>query len=358
MPFSKNLLAKAITLVLVLVLAAGVVVWLRSGDAPRSPQAAGVPGEEAVSAAQTTRAAGAPPVSAKPIAPAPLPSLQAPLALIVDDLKARSDAGDPDAACRLAAELLYCSHRNMQRASFDRWLAERQSALASITAPEMQREAAENIEREMTVREGVLDQLTRHCEGVPAGTPNNIALQWRRAALLGSPAAMRQYASGNAFRWGSLMDSLPLLATYRAEAEAMATGVARQGDAAMLMALASGYDPMPTQNRSLLAQSLRPDGARALAMYQRAQGALDRLPEGAMAPLRRQLAARTSALDSMLSPAERVRAQRLLEEGMASWAPPVLGEHFRNQAGGQADVHRLACGAPPGESVRRRPSQG
>ncbi len=358
MPSSKNLPAKAMALVCLLALAAGFTIWLRSGDAPPSPPAAGVPEQEAESAPQASPAAGAARVSAKPIPPAPLPSMQAPLALIADDLKARSNAGDPDAACRLAAELLYCSHRDMQRASFDRWLAERQASLASITALETRRQAAQNIERDMTQRESMLEQVTRHCQGVPAATPNDIALQWRRAALLGSPAAMRQYASGNAFRWGSLMDSLPLLATYRAEAEAMATRVARDGDAAMLMSLASGYDPMPAENRSLLAQSLSPDGARALAMYRRAQGALDRLPEDAMAPLRRQLAARTSALDSMLSPAQRVRAQRLLEEEMASWAPPVLGEQFRNQAGGQSDVHRFACGAPPGETLRPRASQG
>lgn len=195
----KNSSAKTVALLLVLAVIAGVTMWLRSGDSSSSQSAAEAPASPVPAATRTPRGSDASGVSAKPIAPAPLPSMQAPLALIADDLKARSDAGDPDAACRLAAELLYCSHRDLQRTNYDRWLAERQTSLASISDPVTRSAAAKNIEREMTMRENILDQLGRHCDGAPAATPNDIALQWRRAALLGSPAAMSQYASGNAF---------------------------------------------------------------------------------------------------------------------------------------------------------------
>ena len=330
-------------------------LWLRRDAAtpPPSNDAAGTlpAGVDAGTASPAPRAK----VSPTPTPAAPLPSMAAPLALIADDLRARSDAGDPDAACRLASELAYCSQHELQRADYDRWLAERQQALTRITDPAAKREAATRIEQEMTMREGSLDQIARHCEGVPPASPNDIAEQWRRAALLGNPAAMKQYASGNAFRWHSLMDSLPMLATYRGEAEAMALRVARDGDAEMMLALAAGYDPTPSRGRTLLAQSLRPDGARALALYQRVESVLDATPDDQLQRLKQQLAARRSALESLLPPAERARAERFAAEEMATWSPSVFEDARRfNGSGGQPDVPRFACGMPPGESVRRR----
>lgn len=47
-----------------------------------------------------------------PVPPAPLPPADAPLAEILDELTQRADAGEPRAACRLAAELVRCSHRD------------------------------------------------------------------------------------------------------------------------------------------------------------------------------------------------------------------------------------------------------
>ncbi|MCX7033168.1 MAG: hypothetical protein NT046_04240 [Arenimonas sp.] len=345
---------RAALLLLLLAAVAAVGFWLRPGTTATTPAETAGGAAPATASLDKPSASKAKAPSARPIPPAPLPSLTAPFALIAYDLKARSDAGDPDAACRLAAEFAYCSTREMQRADFDRWLVERQAGLVSATEPQTRSDVATYVDREMTMREGMLDQLTRHCAGSPAATPNDIALQWRRAALLGSPAAMKQYASGNAFRWSSLMDSLPLLATYRGEAEAMALQVARNGDGDMLLILATGYDPSPLPNRSLLAQSVSPDGPRALAMYQRAQAALDALPPEAMALARRQLGARISSLESELSPAERARAAQLLQDEMSGWKAPAFDQERGQRSGGQGDVHRFACGAPPGETVRRR----
>ena len=353
MPSPRHPLAKVVPLLLLLALAAGVALWLRPQAAAPAPAAS--PAADAPPPAQADAGAPRQPALATaPIAPAPLPSLGAPLALVVADLQARSDAGDPAAACRLAAEQVHCSRREIQSAELDRWLAEQQAILADIAPVQMRKTVAQNIERQLAAREDFIDRTRRHCEGVPVASPNDIARQWRRAALLGSPAAMRQYASGNAFRWGSLMDSLPLLATYRTEAEAMALRVARDGDAGMLLALAAGYDPTPASHRSLLAQSLAPDGARALAMYQRAQSAMAHMPEDQMRQVRSQLASRLAAMESRLSPEDRERARQLLAGELAGWAPLVFGEEVRQGNGSQPDVHRFACGAPPGETVRIR----
>ena len=344
-----------IALLVLLTIFIAVGFWVRRDAAAPTPTTdhataipAGVPSGAASPKPRTKP-------STTPTAAAPLPSMAAPLALIAADLKARSDAGDPDAACRLAAELSYCSQHDLQRADYDHWLAERQQALTLITDPASKREAATRIEREMTMREGSLDQIAGHCGGVAQASPNDIAEQWRRAALLGNPAAMKQYASGNAFRWRSLLDSLPMLATYRGEAEAMALRVAREGDAEMMLALAAGYDPTPSRGRTLLAQSLRPDGARALALYQRVESVLEAMPDDQLQRLKQQLATRRSALESLLPAAERARAERFAAEEMATWSPSVFEDARRfNGSGGQPDVPRFACGAPPGESRRRR----
>jgi hypothetical protein len=284
------------------------------------------------------------------------------LALVVDGLKARSDAGDPGAACRLAAELAYCEHRDVARAEYDQWLADRQRALDMLPdAADKQRMAAK-ISQRMEMREGMIDRMSRHCEGVQVGSANDIAAQWRRAALLGSPAAMKHYASGNAFRWSSLLDSLPMLATYRSEAESFALRVARDGDAEMLMALAVGYDPTASQRQNLLSQALHPNAARSLALYQRVQAVVEAMPEnerGRLSGLQRQLASRRSALENILSAQDKAEARRVLEQELSAWSPPAFNtQRPFSSDGGQPFMDRFACGAPPGETRRRRAPPG
>jgi hypothetical protein len=70
----------------------------------RSPDSA--PPSALVNAASTPQAANT------SIAAQPLPAADTPLADILDELTRRADAGEPAAACRLAAELTRCSHRD------------------------------------------------------------------------------------------------------------------------------------------------------------------------------------------------------------------------------------------------------
>ena len=77
-----------------------------------------------------------------------------------------------------------------------------------------------------------------------------------------------------------------------------------------------------------------------------------------MTIVRRQLAARMSSLEAVLSPADRARADQLLKEDLAAWSAPAFDEQPGRRGSGQGDVHRFACGAPPGESMGRRRSTG
>ncbi|MBL0165462.1 MAG: hypothetical protein IPP82_17920 [Xanthomonadales bacterium] len=78
---------------------------------------------------------------------------------------------------------------------------------------------------------------------------------------------MKNFASGNAFRWDSILDVLPELSEYRNSAEAMAIEVAKSGDQEMMLALATAYSPLKIGSRSLLAQAVKPDRAKAIALF-------------------------------------------------------------------------------------------
>jgi hypothetical protein len=287
-------------------------------------------------------AAKAPP---KPIPSAPLPPLDAPLDSVLGDLRRRAAAGEPAAACRLAAELSYCDELRYRRAEDQRWLAQRQAALKAIANPQVRATAIENIEREMAVRSDRLGTIERHCEGVQAPSPQESIELWRNAALLGHPAAMRQYASGNAFRNNSLMQTLPMLQTYKREAEGIARSLASQGDISMTLALAAGYNPAPYGTRSFLAQTLKPDGAMSLALYERVKQSLAGQTDLRYASLRGDIDSAIEELRLNLSPDEAARARDLSGSTFLEWNPIELrgAPERASTTSAQRDVHRASC---------------
>ncbi|TXI51073.1 MAG: hypothetical protein E6Q50_01820 [Lysobacter sp.] len=289
-----------------------------------------------------------PPVAAtelKAIPSAPLPPLDAPLESVLDDLRRRANAGEPAAACRLAAEYSHCDELPYRRADDQRWLAQRQVALQAIPNPDVRAIAMKNIEREMAERGGRLDTIERHCASVRTPSPQESVELWRRAALLGHPAAMRQYASGNAFRTNRLMDALPMLDTYKREAESIARKLAAQGDFSMAVALAAGYNPSPIGSRSLLAQTLKPDGAMSLALYELAKRSLPNDGDLRYASLRRDIDTAIEDLRANLSPDDLARSRDLSAKAFVDWKPlEVKGAPERiSTTGTQRDVHRASC---------------
>jgi hypothetical protein len=323
------------------IVAVAMVLWqsLRANAPPADAATAAI-----AQAPEIPTATDAPAAPKPRPASGPLPDLGAPLGLVIDDLQRRAAAGEAPSACRLAAEFSHCDQLRYRRADAERWLAERKQALSLITDPEAVRNASASIDREMALRERRIEALAKHCEGVTLPDAAQQSRQWRQAALLGSRSAMRQYASGNAFRWNSLMSSLPELTAYRNEAERMATTLAREGDVEMTLALASGYDPMPSNNRSLLAQTLTADGARALALYRRLLQSLDGLEDRPQAQLRRQVEARVELLEASLAPEEGARAEALMSGELATWSPPAVNGDLPGRAlGSMADVGRAGC---------------
>ncbi|PJJ97540.1 hypothetical protein CO641_11315 [Lysobacteraceae bacterium NML91-0213] len=315
-----------------LLCAAGVWLWLsREGAAGTAP------------VAEAPAPAGAAAVGEVPVRWAPLPAAGQPLRLVAAELRARADRGDARAACRLAAEAMHCDGA---------WLATREAernaerTLAQVAKMPVDASTRERVREQQAAAKANLAATRARCGGVDPLDPAERVHYWRQAALAGHPAAMRQYAVGNAFRWRDMVEVAPQLVVYRREAESVATRAARAGDLDLAIALGLGYlgtrdDP---SSRPFLAQVLRPDPARALAWLQaaRAHPAVAALPAGH--PMRERLdaglekAAEQLPLDMPVPPPETLSV-------LAGVVPRV---DPRN--GGIGDIDPTACDA---EVLRR-----
>lgn len=191
--------------------------------------------------------------------------------------------------------------------------------------------------------------LSQHCEGVPAFSPEDRVRYWRSAALGGNVAAMRHYAVGNAFRLNDTLDNLDGLRLYRSEAETIAKRAVAAGDLPTTLALAAAYSPQPRNGRRFyLAQVVKPDAAKALALYLHVQ---DRLRDGP--PLTPAAQSRMDAtlrdLTSGLSSAaqEEARAQASRYRTTTPVLPSDRSHVFSNaNAGGTIAIDRQDCNPP------------
>lgn len=272
----------------------------------------------------------------------PLPSTELPLPTIIEELRRRTSQGDAAAGCRLAAEYLHCAHLPYRKLEFERWLAERRRAMESLHSAELMEEMAKSFDRELALRKGSLDGLQNHCEGVDIPTAAALARLWRASALAGNPAAMKQYASGNAFRFTSLLEALTELQAYRREAERIALIAAQRGDLDMVLALAAAYSPLQSGSRPFLAQIVQPDLARSLALYRYVEYTLIR--SGEQEKGIRQVSQRIEELETRSSAAERARSEEIANHELRRWKVPELrGLHRLDTSGRVRDVDRSWC---------------
>lgn len=339
-------------------LALGWLLWRSAaGDPWQEPAdgavAAGDVGNAAAPPAAVEGGEAGPPERAAVAPPArpPLPALDVPLRLVVDDLRRRADSGDAAAACRLAAEFERC-----------RWLAAEANTFAPTdmllenmlmqASTEGQAASVEPLVADRDRAKVAAAEAFEHCEGVAEPTASERVRHWRRAALGGHVPAMRHYAIGNAFRFDDLMEAVPELAVYRREAEQVALRAAAAGDAAAIHALAmaylpggSGEDWMDSGFRPFLAQVIQPDPGKALAWLYALQlyPGVDSLPEDH--PLRLLPAREVPQLAARLPPAQVAAARSAAADHARGWpaelrAPARLVVYSN---GGIGDVMREEC---------------
>lgn len=305
-----------------LALGAGYALWPRQSSplpAAGSERAASTPGVDPAPSGPATAAASPSPAREA----GPLPPMNAPLAEILPELERRAATGDTAAACRIAAERGGCSWLRAQREHHLSWAAREQQKLelASASAsPEVMAEATRRLDRELSWREAQLEASESRCAGIDAPRPARVAADWRRAAQLGSPSAMRYWASGQAIQPNGVLDALDELAAYRAGAPAMARQLVRNGDLAMTLAMANATAPLSSRTLSLLGQALDEDAALSLALYRRTLAALETAGDGHAADLAAGVRERIKVISGLMPPQQLAEAARR-ELDFAGWAP-------------------------------------
>ncbi|WP_312320805.1 hypothetical protein [Stenotrophomonas sp.] len=184
-----------------------------------------------------------------------LPSIETPLNLIILELIRRADSGDSMAACRLAAEYQRCDFVDRQIKHLDDVTGSGalEGKLTSVT---------------LTSENGQLYGGVQHCQGVQPSAPSRIPELLRRAALGGNPAAMRAYVSGSGFSTDTTLEDLDELDAYKKLAPEMARRSIESGDGAVLLSLASAYQPENNLGaRPLLAQVVSTDITQSLSLF-------------------------------------------------------------------------------------------
>lgn len=277
----------------------------------------------------------------------PLPEDGTPLRLVYAGLRQRAGSGDARAACRLAAELEQCEHVRTQLAQFDDQLAFQQEQMDREPDPAQRARMQQGLGR-FTGRGQRLLAEAEQCDGVPPVSPVERANLWRAAALGGSLPALTQYAVGNAFRLRDTLELLPQLQIYRNEAEALALQAAQRGSVKATLALAAAYSPnRDTGRRTFLAQVVKPDPVRSLALYLQAQ----RVSAGeATEPATPQMAMRlgvakrnTEVLRRNMAPDQLAQAEALATGWARDWAAPGAMEGSFSADGGTSDITPSAC---------------
>ncbi len=337
-------------LVVILVPLAAYLGWLqgRSTGAPAAPASPEAPtGQALASGSSVSPLPSAPAVSA-----APLPALETPLRDALAMLRQRADAGDPNAACRLAAEFEYC-HQIRYRLVAASEVLQQQEQLRSNTGSGLSEETRQNMRDMMAANSERLLKESEHCEGVALSTAAERVRYWRQAALGGNTPALRHYAVGNAFRLNETLENLDALAVYRREAEALAWRGTASGDLHTAFALASALSPQRNElRRYFLAQAVRPDKVKALALYLHLKRQLESAP-AALGGLRSQVEQQSGELLAELDAPAQARARELAAGYARDWTPSSREPFAIPSPGarGTPDAARAECSQPTARRV-------
>lgn len=252
-----------------IVIGAAVALGLLAGGywlLPRSPDAGPTGSKATAPVPRPVHAAVAPAQTVPPATAArtrfPLPAPGTPIDQIAEALKARADAGDSQAACRLAIELLRCTY--LEEAKAVQWLGGN---------PELLMEKRGNLKAadqfaEMEIRK---IQLGQHCQALDPALIKQAPRYLAAAALSGEPEAMLRYAIGTHHGLaGQAFMSDPDFDQWRREAPGMLLRAAQSGRVEAVHYLDQAYrtddtplaglvpnDPLQAHAWALLAFRLR-----------------------------------------------------------------------------------------------------
>ena len=331
----KRRIAAAIVL---LVVGIGAGLWVAHGrqangiaTAPAQTGATPAAKSPALGSVRTEPNASPPAVHAA-VAPirrmqsgAPLPPPGTPLAQIYDELDARADAGDADAAARLYRDVARCAAARDMLRSLPRWA----SRMLAEDTSKLSADQLSQREHGLAHMEDQLNQARRDnaaCTGLTR-EQMQLAPLVLRAAQLGDLPASDCYVRGFVLLGDGLLDHPEWLAQYKDNAMAIAQAAVDRGDWNMVAALQSGYSQ---QYFGPLFQLL---GVSPVENYRylrlRRLGAAD--------------ASTAADLDRQLADA----AQGLSPDAMSAsdaWARDMYASHFAPTTSGEIDTRISVSG--------------
>lgn len=276
------------------------------------------------------------PLSDSPLAP--LPPLDTPLADSFDELVARADRGDPQAACRLALELQVCDH-DLSGLKFFADNAPRHASIDPGLIPDEQLEGLETAMINAQAQIDAFDIIQAHCRGAPEVDMARRLGWWRQSALAGSRAAMHELMGGTALPINQWMRHTDHLAWMRRELEPLAWRAVHAGDLETAWTLMGALTPQPSVMREMpLAQVTQGDGETALALAVYLHDALASATGNAEAieAMREGARMTAAAMEDALTPGEQARARAAGREWSRTITPlPVNTSPFARHMLGQ-----------------------
>ncbi|WP_369916351.1 hypothetical protein AB8810_09425 [Xanthomonas sp. NCPPB 3005] len=198
----------------------------------------------------------------------------------VKALARHADAGHGLAACELASIYIYCASLDQEGARVQQLtLQARDDTDLSIVSK----------------LESSWKKKADYCLGLPPASTAKIIDYLRVSADSGNSYAQNLYLSGVLFS-GDTLGSINQLVAYRNGAEGLALQAVGQGNVDVMLQLGDAYSGRPRASKALLYEAVRPNPARALALF---QNALLRIDAGARGePLRIAIGGRIKALNA------------------------------------------------------------
>jgi hypothetical protein len=241
---------------------------------------------------------------------------QAPLRERLPALRARIDAGDANARCKLAMEYVRCENIADFLADFMTRI-EQDSKLVQ-TLPADHPDKAEAVRRLAKYDAGLerAQRLAQQCSGVTLPSASELIRLVRESAEAGNLRATEVYVSGAMFEGVKPEDATEEIRRFREGAEAMALSAAARGSIPAASALASAYfigphDPTATT----LSNVARKDPVASLSLFYAIRDTVDAHSDNATS---RMVSSHADAyirrLESEMSPAEvaAARAKRFV----------------------------------------------
>jgi hypothetical protein len=208
---------------------------------------------------RVVKSLGVPERHATATASAPLPPTGAPLAKIYDELKARADSGDEQAAARLYRDVHRCAQSQESLRTLPRYVNRQlDEDTSKLDADQLTRREAHLASMEDRLAKARTDNES--CGDLTEAqlTLTPIAL---RAAQLGDLAASNCYVGASMLNEQGILDHPEWLAQYKANALPIAMAAVAQGDWRMVAQLQHAY--ARTFGTDLLAQVTGSDPVQA-----------------------------------------------------------------------------------------------